>query len=47
MLLAGTYTAIVAKCHDTGEAMIRRHYAASILDFTDEMGEACREQRRA
>jgi hypothetical protein len=37
MLLAGTHTAIVAKCHDTSEAMIRRHYAASILDFTDEM----------
>ena len=30
-------TAIVAKCHDTSEAMIRKHYAASILDFTDEI----------
>jgi hypothetical protein len=37
MLLAGTHTAIVAKCHDTSEAMIRKHYAASILDFTDEI----------
>jgi integrase len=37
MLLAGTHTAIVAKCHDTSEAMIRRHYAASILDYTDEI----------
>jgi hypothetical protein len=37
MLLAGTYTAIVAKCHDTCEAMIRKHYAASILDYTDEI----------
>jgi len=36
-LLAGTHTAIVAKAHDTSEAMIRRHYAASILDFTDEI----------
>ena len=36
-LLAGTHTAIVAKCHDTSEAMIRKHYAASILDFTDEI----------
>jgi integrase len=37
MLLAGTHTAIVAKCHDTSEAMIRKNYAASILDFTDEV----------
>jgi hypothetical protein len=37
MLLAGTHTAIVAKCHDTSEAMIRKHYAASILDYTDEI----------
>jgi integrase len=37
MLLAHTHTAIVAKCHDTSEAMIRRHYAASILDYTDEI----------
>ena len=34
-LLAGTHTAIVAKSHDTSEAMIRKHYAASILDHTD------------
>jgi hypothetical protein len=37
MLLAGTHTAIVAKRHDTSEAMIRKHYTASILDFTDEI----------
>jgi integrase len=37
MLLAGTHTAIVAKCHDTSEAMIRKHYAASILDYADEI----------
>ena len=37
MLLKGTHTAIVAKAHDTSEAMIRKHYAASILDFTDEI----------
>jgi hypothetical protein len=37
MLLKGTHTAIVAKAHDTSEAMIRKHYAASILDYTDEM----------
>jgi integrase len=37
MLLKGTHTAIVAKCHDTSEAQIRKHYAASILDFTDEI----------
>jgi len=37
MLLQGTHTAIVAKAHDTSEAMIRKHYAAAILDFTDEM----------
>lgn len=37
MLLAGTHTAIVAKCHDTSEAMIRKHYADKILDFTDEI----------
>src|SRR5215831_18662335 len=37
MLLAGTHTAIVAKCHDTSEAMIRKHYAASLLDFSDAM----------
>ena len=37
MLLAGTHTAIVAKCNDTSETMIRKHYAASILDFTDEI----------
>jgi integrase len=36
-LLAGTHTAIVAKTHDTSEAMIRKHYAASILDYTDEI----------
>jgi hypothetical protein len=35
MLLAGTHTAIVAKAHDTSEAMIRRHYADQILDHTD------------
>ena len=35
MLLKGTHTAIVAQVHDTSEAMIRKHYAASILDFTD------------
>jgi integrase len=37
MLLKGTHTAIVAKCHDTSEAQIRKHYAAKILDFTDEI----------
>jgi integrase len=37
MLLKGVHTAIVAKCHDTSEQMIRKHYAASILDFTDEI----------
>jgi hypothetical protein len=37
MLLKGTHTSIVAKTHDTSEAMIRKHYAASILDFTDEI----------
>ena len=37
MLLKGVHTSIVAKAHDTSEAMIRKHYAASILDFTDEM----------
>jgi integrase len=40
MLLAGNHTAIVAKAHDTSEAMIRKHYAASILDFTDEITRA-------
>jgi integrase len=35
MLLKGTHTAIVAKVHDTSEAMIRKHYAACILDYTD------------
>jgi hypothetical protein len=37
MLLKGTHTAIVAKAHDTSESMIRKHYAAAILDFTDEI----------
>jgi hypothetical protein len=37
MLLAGTHTSIVAKTHDTSEAQIRKHYAAKILDFTDEI----------
>jgi integrase len=37
MLLKGTHTAIVAKAHDTSESQIRRHYAASILDYTDEI----------
>ena len=37
MLKAGVHTGIVAKAHDTSEAMIRKHYAASILDFTDEI----------
>jgi integrase len=37
MLLKGTHTAIVAQTHDTSEAAIRKHYAASILDFTDEI----------
>ncbi|WP_354132177.1 site-specific integrase [Bradyrhizobium sp. RT4b] len=37
MLLAGTPTSIVAKAHDTSEAEIRKHYAASILDFSDEI----------
>jgi integrase len=37
MLLNGVHTSIVAKTHDTSEAMIRKHYAASILDFTDEI----------
>jgi integrase len=37
MLLNGIHTSIVAKAHDTSEAMIRKHYAASILDFTDEI----------
>jgi integrase len=35
MLLQGTPTEIVAKSHDTSEAMIRKHYAASILDHSD------------
>ena len=30
-------TSIVAKDHDTSEQQIRKHYAASILDFTDEI----------
>ena len=56
MLLAGTHTAIVAKAHDTSEAMIRKHYAAAILDYhrRDHAQDpayagtraACREQRR-
>lgn len=37
MLSEHVHTAIVAKCHDTSEAMIRKHYAASILDYTDEI----------
>jgi integrase len=37
MLLNGTHTAIVAKAHDTSESQIRKHYAASILDYTDEI----------
>ncbi|MGX1352474.1 integrase [Bradyrhizobium elkanii] len=37
MLLKGTPTSIVAKAHDTSEAEIRKHYAASILDFSDEI----------
>jgi hypothetical protein len=37
MLLKGIHTAIVAKAHDTSEEQIRKHYAASILDFTDEI----------
>jgi integrase len=37
MLLKGTHTAIVAACHDTSEQMVRAHYAASILDHTDEI----------
>ena len=37
MLLAGTHTSVVAKCHDPSEQMIRRHYSASILDYTDEI----------
>jgi integrase len=37
MLLAHVHTGIVAKAHDTSEAMIRKHYAASILDFTDKI----------
>jgi hypothetical protein len=37
MLLAGTPTEVVAKTHDTSETMIRKHYAASILDFSDAM----------
>jgi hypothetical protein len=37
MLLKGIHTSIVAKAHDTSEGMIRKHYAASILDFTDEI----------
>ncbi len=55
MLREGTHTAIVAKAHDTSEAMIRRHYAASILDHTDaitratlpKLGPALRLQPRA
>ena len=35
MVRKGIHTAIVAKAHDTSEAMIRKHYAADILDFTD------------
>src|SRR5262249_47336104 len=37
MLLKGVHTAIVAKSHDPSEAMIRKHSAASILDFTDQI----------
>ncbi|MCK1447762.1 site-specific integrase [Bradyrhizobium sp. 2] len=37
MLLKGTPTSIVAKAHDTSEAEIRKHFAASILDFSDEI----------
>ena len=35
--LKGVHATIVAKTHDTSEAMIRKHYAAPILDYTDEM----------
>ncbi|MGY8682471.1 site-specific integrase [Bradyrhizobium sp. UFLA05-153] len=35
MLLKGTPTSVVAKAHDTSEAEIRKHYAASILDHSD------------
>jgi hypothetical protein len=37
MLLRGVPTAVVAKAHDTGEAMIRSHYAAYILDHADQL----------
>jgi integrase len=37
MLLKGVQTAVVAKSHDTSEAMIRKHYAASILDHSDSL----------
>jgi integrase len=37
MLLKGIPTAIVAQAHDTGEAPIRKHYAASILNHTDDL----------
>ena len=37
MLLKGIPTAIVAKAHDTGEAMIRAHYADRILDYSDQI----------
>jgi len=37
MLLKKVHTAVVAKTHDTSEAMIRKHYVANILDFTDEI----------
>jgi hypothetical protein len=40
MLLQKVEPFIVAKCHDTSEAIIRRHYAAAILDFTDAMTRA-------
>jgi integrase len=37
MLLKRVQTSIVAKAHDTSEQQIRKHYAASILDYTDEI----------
>jgi hypothetical protein len=37
MLLDKTPITIVAKSHDTSEGVIRKHYAASILDYTDDM----------
>jgi hypothetical protein len=39
-LLARTQVEIVARTHDTSEKEIRKHYAAWILDYADEMTRA-------